>query len=202
LKALIEKWAANKKVKNFAWNFIPSCHCLEPEQRKMNAIYYDRRGLFHLSRGNPEQALSYLREAFGLDESNADIRKHYAIALAAVRQHKQDSILEEYLVRRGSGSDGLRPNPVFLNDNQDRSSAFRIEYLTWMLDIVGDIEGLEKELGELTILGRQGITQEETTREWSYSMAIGQEHTAPPNRPVELYSRGQVDAELPGSPVS
>jgi hypothetical protein len=189
LKGLIQKWATGNKIRNFSWHFSSSSHSSEAHQKQFNAAYYNRRGLFQLSRRNPEQALAYMREASSQDSSSSEIRSNYAMALLAVRRILKDPTLEEYL-RNDS-----RPNPAILNYHQDEYSEFRKEYVL-MLGTTADVEGLEAQLRRI-----QGATQE-----WSYSMAIGDQGSSSHELGSYVEDDKSYDptlglAEMPGSPV-
>jgi hypothetical protein len=204
LTVLLEEWATNNKVRNFRPIFRPSCSCTEEEQQHRNSMYYDARGLFHLSLGDPEQALAYLSEArmHAPRETMAEVRNHYDMAIYAVRLKKQDPILEDYLVRRVTREMGTD-----LGHQSERDRTFRIDYREWMVEFGGDIEALEKKVQELADLGRRwniGVDGESDMREWSYSMAIGREPVTPIPKVTELSSSCQVSVitmELAGSPV-
>lgn len=137
------------KVKNFdsKWHFISSNNISEEDQNQLNAVYFSRRGLFHLSRGNPEIALEYLREALMQDGSNPEIRDNHVMALIAVHRHIQD----------------LPTNQAILNGGNPKYTAFRND--AWMLNAIGPrLRELEDRLGRLPT---------EVNEEWSYEMALG-----------------------------
>jgi hypothetical protein len=96
IKRLIEVWAT-KKGKRLMWHWRPSCECAKEQQKQFDAAYYNRRGLFQLSRKNWELALAYLREACVQNSPSREFQYNHRMALAAVRRNRNDEILEGYL---------------------------------------------------------------------------------------------------------
>jgi hypothetical protein len=135
------------------WDFQPSCQCDESQQRQVSAAYYNRRGRFKLCRGDPEQALSYLREALRL-ENTLTYRDDCGMALIAVRRFRKDHILERWL------APGVDPE-LTLYDPKDEDG-FRHDYLQ-VVGRQGDtFERLSARLDEVTRLTESPY--------WSYWM--------------------------------
>jgi len=103
----------------------------------MNAAYYNKRGLFQISRGNPWLALLYLREAHEQDRSSREIHGNLGMALVAVRQIERDDELERYLVLPA----GTRPNQSVLKGGDGDLGDFRMAYVGmvtegWNMDML------------------------------------------------------------------
>jgi len=139
------------------WDFQQSCHCDEGQQQQINAAYYNRRGRFQLCREADEQALSYLKEAVTLDNTQ-EYLDDYGMALIAVRIRRQDSILEDWLASDVESADHQRG----FHNPEDKHYIFRNEYLRVIGKQGGSFERLLARLQEVIRLGDSPY--------WSYSM--------------------------------
>lgn len=130
IEGILGLWAHNRG-KTLKWYWGDPCECLGEHQSQRDAAYYNRRGLFQLSRNNWELALAYLREAYVQSPGNEDFRYHHRLALAAVRRSRDDKVLEEYLDR----ANRTQQNPINFVNSSDLSAdgAFRNQYLAMMI---------------------------------------------------------------------
>lgn len=183
------------------WNWRTSCECAGEQQRQFDATYYNRRGLFQLSRKNWELALAYLREACVQNPDSKEFQYNHRIALAAVRWHRNDEILERYLDRARS----MDVNPATFLDPQDLSAsgAFRNQYLSMMIS-AQEYQELLEALRRFETLVTRDINQG-PCREWSYSWAIGNEGSSLheiDSRSEHAQSHDPTTRELPDNSLS
>jgi hypothetical protein len=195
LKAILFQWATNRNLtKTFQYHPKVTCSYTLSQQRAMNAAYYNKRGLFQISRGNPWLALRYLREAHEQDRSGLEIHGNFGMALVAVRQIERDDELERYIALPA----GTRPNQSVLKRGDGDLGDFRMAYVGMVTEgwNMGMLEGrLEAFRRSNERRGRDG------DEVWSYEMLSGGGKV-----PIfevgelrDLFAEGLV--EMPGSPL-
>ncbi|KAH7370939.1 hypothetical protein BKA65DRAFT_532463 [Rhexocercosporidium sp. MPI-PUGE-AT-0058] len=196
LRRLLRLWAANRNLsEKFRFHPRSTCAYPKPYQRTLNACYYNARGLFHLSRGNPLLALSYFNEAHEQNRRSEEIHLNLGMALVAVRRLRRDEELEAYLAMEKE----VRPNPVVLGEGE--LGSFRMSYVG--MEIRGwDIQMLERGLDVFMMEARRGAAEA-----WRFGMVEEVEERWPRERTVELQGspiearvcshelRGDVDSE-------
>ncbi|PMD44602.1 hypothetical protein L207DRAFT_525915 [Hyaloscypha variabilis F] len=130
LKRVDTTWAAGNGIVG-KFYFTSSCEWPESTRKQHNAEYYARRGMFHLSKGNTDLALKYLREASDESKRDPEIQKQFAMAIIAKRQEgPPDEILDDMIKYREMQASKGRPRP---REVQDENTLFRDEYM-WILD--------------------------------------------------------------------
>ncbi|KAH6717516.1 hypothetical protein BKA61DRAFT_715798 [Leptodontidium sp. MPI-SDFR-AT-0119] len=175
LKTLLKHWAANRNLSD-KFKFYPRSTCAYPKpyQRILNACYYNARGLFHLSRGNPLLALSYFNEAHEQNRGSDEIHLNLGMALVAVRNSRRDEELESYLAMEKE----VRPNPVVLREGE--LGSFRMSYVG--MEARGwDMQMLERGLDAFMLEARKGAAES-----WRVGMVEEVEERWPRDGTVEL----------------
>jgi len=130
--------------------------------------------MFHLSKGNTELGLKYLREASKEHENDAKIEKQLAMAIVATR-HERGA--EQITHARKQGP----PRP----DNQDQDRLLMNEYM-WVLDENYDIAELKAEFEELK-KQQLATTGNGTFNEWSYDNSTARDEIHEAGSPVHRY---------------
>ena len=141
--------------------------------------------MFHLSKGNTDLALKYLREASDESKHDPEIEKQFAMAIVAKRRERQpDEILDDMIKYKETQAWTGRPRP---REIQDNNTLFRDEYM-WILDKNYPIEEIEASLEEMKTQ-HQATTRNNMFNEWSYEKAISE------NEIYEAECQGLVNPE-------
>lgn len=182
-------WAKGNELPNFAFHFYSSSETTPAARKKQNAVYYSRRGMFHISKGNTELAYGYLRQACneqkGIEqEHDLNTKTQFAMAILARCQEKGIQPSEQTNRARKSGPPGL--------DDQGGDTLLRDQYM-WVLNTFPDIEKLKADLKELK---RQqlAVIMSGRLNEWSYDKALASDQVHEVESREDRYVRPEGQA--------